>query len=630
MSSIDLTDDFTPVTAEQWRARVQRDLGDRDFDRALVTRLLEGIDVQPLYTEADTPTARDPGGSPGAAPFTRGARPVAETPSTWDIRQEFAHPDPATTAREIAEDLAGGVTSIHLVVNPGSRPDGTRLTDASTLESALGDVDLGALPLSLDAGAASLPTAQAALALGVHRGALGVDPSGTLARDGALPTSLAAAQAAGAELAASLGQTRPDLTVFSIDTRAWHLAGASEDLDLGIALSTGAAALRAMAAAGLDPAQANQRIGFRVALGCDFLLGVCKLRALRATWSRLMGACGAAAGPAHVHTFPADRALTGRAPWVNILRVTAATFAGAVGGADAITATPWDRRLGSPDADSRRLARNTQHMLALESHLGWPIDAAGGSWAMESMTAQLAEGAWAALQSLESGGGMGTRQGIEAARARLASPIAVRQQKTARRQLSRVGVDQFAHLDEVTPPRLGWGWTAPTKDAVNARRVVAPAPGERIPALVPAPIAGPWEALRDASDRARATDGRRPRTYLATLGPLSAHNARASWMRNLLEAGGVDVIEAPDGDDPLGSFAHTPCVVACICSSDAVYSEQAAAAVRNLRGAGAKIVLGAGKPNGPLSASGVDDCAFHGGDVLALVRSIHDAQGARS
>ena len=143
-----------------------------------------------------------------------------------------------------------------------------------------------------------------------------------------------------------------------------------------------------MESAGLSPETANTRIGFRIALGCDFLMGIAKIRALRLAWGRVLAACGVSAGPSHVHTFPARRVLTARDPWVTSW-VTTTTFAGAVGGADAVTATPWDARLGLPDADSRRLARNTQLMLALESHLGHPVDPAGGSWTLERSPAVL-------------------------------------------------------------------------------------------------------------------------------------------------------------------------------------------------------------------------------------------------
>ena len=619
---LDLNDAFAPVTTDAWRALVERDLKGAAFDKRLVTRLLEGIDLQPLVTEGDHPTATDPAGLPGTAPFTRGSHPVGAP--GWDIRQAFAHPSPERTAAEIVRELERGVSSVHLVVDGGGRGHGTRLGGPADLATALEGVDLAAIPLSLDAGHAAMETARAALALGMQSGDLGVDPIGTLVETGSLPGDLPDALAAGAGLAASLAT--PRIRVASVDTRAWHSAGASEDLDLAIALSTGIAWLRAMEAAGLAVEEANRRIGFRIALGTDFLMGIAKLRALRMTWGRVLGACGASAGPAHVHTFPSTRILTARDPWVNILRVTTTTFAGAVGGADAVTATPWDDRLGLPDADSRRLARNTQLMLALESHLGHPVDAAGGSWTLESLTDRLAEQSWSVLQPLEAAGGLGTVAGIEAARTRLPPLVAARQKATAYRKHSIVGVNAFPNLTEARPVRA----QAPASgtDAPTAGVTVAP--------LVPQPLAAGWESLRDATDAHTAETGARPTVFLATLGPLAEHTGRATWITNLLNAGGIACVDGgplPDATAAASAFAESGCAQACICTSDARVASAGGSTARALRAAGASRVMLAGRPGAgeaELRAAGVDAFLFLGANVQACVEDVLRSEGVLS
>lgn len=621
---LDLTDSFAPVSAEAWRARVERDLKGASFDKRLVTHLLEGIALQPLVTRHDHPTDTDPAGLPGAAPFIRGSRPVGAP--GWDIRQAFVHPSPAATAAEIERDLDRGVTSVHLVLDSGGRGHGIRISAPGDLGIALGETDLAQTPVSLDAGPAGRAMARTALALGVVRGDLAIDPIGTLAATGALPGSLDDALVDGAALAASLDH--PGLRAVSADTRAWHASGASEELDIAIAASTGIAWLRSMETAGLAPDAANARLGFRLALGCDFLMGIAKLRAFRAVWGRVMEACGESAGPAHVHTFPARRIMTLRDPWVNILRVTAATFAGAVGGADAITATPWDARLGLPDADSRRLARNTQLMLSLESHLGHPVDAAGGSWTLESLTARLSAQAWTALQALEAAGGLGTIAGIQAARERLPPLVAARERDVARRKTSIVGVNAFPNLGESVPPRADMPPAAtPPADIGSA---VA---GARIDPLVAVPLSAGWEALRDASDAHARKTGTPPRVFLANLGPLEVHTARATWITNLLNGGGIKCVDAGGFDDAASvaaAFARSGCAQACICTTDARVVSHGADTAQALHQAGAKRVLLAGRPGdneAELMAAGVDAFLFLGADAQSLVEDVLRTDG---
>ena len=90
-------------------------------------------------------------------------------------------------------------------------------------------------------------------------------------------------------------------------------------------------------------------------------------------------------------------------PWVNMLRTTVAAFAAGVGGADAVTVLPFDSPLGTPDAFGRRIARNTSHLLIDESHVATVADPAGGAYAVEKLTDDLAVAAWELFGRLDDG-----------------------------------------------------------------------------------------------------------------------------------------------------------------------------------------------------------------------------------
>src|SRR6185295_17984414 len=103
--AIRLLDDFPPVSAEQWRSLVEAELDGVSFEKKLVTRLYEGIVLQPIYTGEDRPAAEDPSGFPGNQPFVRGADSLRQG---WEIRQTYANPDPSATHLEIMADLEHG------------------------------------------------------------------------------------------------------------------------------------------------------------------------------------------------------------------------------------------------------------------------------------------------------------------------------------------------------------------------------------------------------------------------------------------------------------------------------------------------------------------------------------------
>ena len=135
-------------------------------------------------------------------------------------------------------------------------------------------------------------------------------------------------------------------------------------------------------------------------------------------------------------------------PWMNLVRGGAQSFAAALGGADSIRTAPWDQALGWPDAPSRRLAANTQHILADEAHLGRVLDAAGGSWYLESITDQLARRAWDLFRELEAEGGMASAVAGGTVVKRVHAAAEQRRRSAATRRAPIIGTSAFADLAE--------------------------------------------------------------------------------------------------------------------------------------------------------------------------------------
>ena len=137
----------------------------------------------------------------------------------------------------------------------------------------------------------------------------------------------------------------------------------------------------ALTAAGLElDANLGQAHSFHETVGCKFFQAIAKLRALRKLGARTIEACGgdvSNVSSLRVVVETSRRVITHRDAWVNLLRNTAACFAGAVGGADAIITLPMMLRWAG-DEVTRRLARNTQLILQEECHLvrSWtpPVD----------------------------------------------------------------------------------------------------------------------------------------------------------------------------------------------------------------------------------------------------------------
>src|SRR5262249_37771197 len=234
------------------------------------------------------------------------------------------------------------------------------------------------------------------------RGAFNADPLAVLARDGQLPMSPATTLAQMANLAAWTAKHYPNVTAVRVGTAPYHHAGATAAQDLAFGMATAVEYLRAMTQAGLSVDVAAGQILFSISLGTHHFLALAKLRAARRLWARVVQACGGspAAGAMCIHARVSKRVLTLRDPYVNLLRNTAACYAAALGGADAITSVPFDAVAGPPDSFSRRIARNTSLILQEEAHLHRVIDPAGGSSYLEWLTNQVAKHAWHIFQEI--------------------------------------------------------------------------------------------------------------------------------------------------------------------------------------------------------------------------------------
>ncbi|WP_405010023.1 methylmalonyl-CoA mutase family protein [Kitasatospora sp. NBC_01539] len=600
-----LASEFPDATREQWQRLVEGVLrksgsqpasGEQAED-ALTTQLQDGLRARPLYTAQDAPADA---GFPGFPPFVRGGRPQGATVSGWDVRQLHADPDPRRTNEAVLADLENGATSLWLALGSGRLP-------LAALPDALDGVYLDLAALALDAAAEFAPAAEQLFALLTARdvpadaasGTLGADPLGLLARTGDDdPTDTLLADAT--TLAARCAQTYPGLRALTVDALPYHEAGASPAQELGCALATGVAYLRALTAAGLPVDTAAGQLEFRLAATGDQFLTIAKFRAARRLWARVAEVSGVApeASAQRQHAVTSRVMMTARDPWVNMLRTTVACLAAGVGGADAVTVLPFDEAVGLPDAFARRIARNTQSILLEESHLARVIDPAGGSWYVERLTDELAHAAWAWFQEIEAAGGQRAALTSGLVAEQTAATWAERSKALAKRREPVTGVSEFPNLAEKALVR-------------------EPAPAPLSGGLPRVRRDEAFEALRARSDAHLAVTGARPRVHLAAIGPAAAHTARLTFAANLFRAGGIEPVTE-------GGFEASGTDQVCLCSSDALYAEQAEPLARDLRAAGAEHVYLAG-PAGQYA--GVDSYLFGGCDAVAVLSAALDRMG---
>lgn len=556
---MDLAAGFDPVTRDDWMKQVagvlrrgNPDAGPEEiataFAKRLVHRTEDGIEVQPLYTAADTPV-RD-----RASTSAIGGPGPAAVP--WEIRQR------ASDSAQAIEELEGGSTG--LLVPPPIE------TGAGGLDKTLTGVLLDLAPVSLER-STDAAAARSLLDVWDERAVPAEDRTGSLGLD---PLAGDPEIAEIAALVADAAARAPRARSLVISGAGWHERGATPAQEIAWATSGAVDVVRALTGTGLAVGVTFRSFEFRFAATADQFGTIAKLRAARRVWARVAELAGAAESDRRQaqHALSARSMLTLYDPWVNALRNTVACFAAGVAGANAVTVEAHDLLTGGSDL-GRRLARNTQTVLQMESHLAQVADIAGGSWYVEQLTDQLARAAWEQVQRIDAAGGFGEFLASGQVDQLLSEARDVRRAEVVTRRRPLTGLTEFPDLDEVVD-------VAPSVPSTTDHRV-----GEEI------------ESLRLRAD-AVARSGSRPTVYLATLGPEAVHTTRLTFARNFFGVAGI-VGAAGTVDDYLSS--RSP--VVCLCSSDDLYGEEGSEAVAALRSAGARTVLIAGRATG---VQGVD------------------------
>lgn len=582
--SLDLADAADSWDVTDWEAataavlrkgrRLAEDAPDAEVWEALTRATLDGVAVTPLGRAVDLEGLE-----------TRG-RPTRS--GAWDIRAQVPAADPRHAHEAALADLEGGATSVWLTATPDAEP-------GPLLDTVLEGVFIDLAPVVLDAGSGARSMAESFLTHARGRDVvphpatnLGSDPVGVAVRSGESP-----GDGALDELVAVAGMAR-DAGVLGVvvDATAVHDRGASDAQELGYAVATGAAYLRALVDSGLDVDTAAGLVEFRLAATDEQFPTIAKLRAARRLWARVLELSGADSREQRQHAVTSRPMMSTYDPYVNMLRTTVAAFAAGVGGADAVTVLPFDSPLGRPEAFGRRIARNVSHLLVEESHLAKVTDPAGGAYAVERLTDDLARAGWAELGRIEESGGVLAALADGSLQARIDEVAAERDRLVAERKRPLTGLSEFPDAAETRLER------EPDPTQPDVRRYGAA-----------------FEALRDDP---------RGRVFLASMGTVAAHTARVTFASNLLAAGSVEVVyPGPLADVDAAVAAYDGAPVVCLCGSDAAYAEWGPALVAALRDAGARHVVVAGKPtvrgpDGEVHLEVDDSCAM-GVDALAFL-----------
>ncbi|MDB6176911.1 methylmalonyl-CoA mutase [Paracoccus sp. Z330] len=459
---------MTKPTLDDWRALAEKELKGRDPD-SLTWDTLEGIPVKPLYTQADTDGLDHMNSLPGIAPFTRGPRATMYAGRPWTIRQyagfSTAEESNAFYRRNLAAGQQGVSVAFDLATHRGYDSDhprvegdvgkaGVAIDSVEDMKILFDGIPLDKVSVSMTMNGAVIPILANFIVAGEEQGHDKSVLSGTIQNDilkefMVRNTYIYPPEPSMRIISDIIEFTSSEMPRFnSISISGYHMqeAGANLVQELAYTLADGREYVRAAIAAGMDVDAFAGRLSFFFAIGMNFFMEIAKLRAARLLWHRIMdefGAKKAGSKMLRTHCQTSGVSLQEQDPYNNVIRTAYEAMSAALGGTQSLHTNALDEAIALPTDFSARIARNTQLILQEETGITNVVDPLAGSYYIESLTAELAEKAWALIEEVEEMGGMTKAVASGMPKLRIEETAARRQALIDRGEDVIVGVNKY-------------------------------------------------------------------------------------------------------------------------------------------------------------------------------------------
>ena len=575
-----LFSEFPPVPTEKWEEAIIKDLKGADYDKKLVWHTIEGFNVKPYYRAEDLEGLEYLDSNPGQEPYTRGKHTAD---NVWDVRQDIRIADPVEANRVALDAVERGATSLGLCAkNIKSVDDMARLLkgiyiNAVKVNFMCSEDYLSLLKTYVDyakregykadelEGSCDFDMFRYALNHGrFHRG-----------EDG----DLAAAKA----LVEYAHEALPKFRVLGISGSQLHNAGANIVQELGFSMAAANEMVARLTDAGCKMEHVARSIVLNVGVGSTYFMEIAKIRAARLLWSKIIEQYKPECDCPYKLYINATTSSWNQSvydPYVNMLRSTTEAMSSAVAGADSISVLPFDNAYKTADDFGYRIARNQQLLLKEESYLDKIVDPAAGSYYIENLTDQIAQGAWQNFMKVEEAGGMCKALRAGLVQEAVEATAKKRDMDIATRRTTILGTNQYPNLLEKMGDKIETG-----KCSCNSE-----SDGDEVRTLHPYRGAEVFEALRLETERA----SHRPKVFLLTYGNLTMRKARAGFATNFFGVAGYEIIDNPGFATPeegAKAALESGADIVVLCSSDDEYAELTEPVCRALKGKVKSLVL---------------------------------------
>lgn len=404
-------------------------------DRDDLHTTISGVPVREVYTreDADSMENQHTIGMPGEFPFTRGIHASMYRGRHWTMRQFAGFGTPEQTNERFRLLLEKGQTGLSTAFDlptlmgfdsddPKSDGEVGRLGVAmDTVDDMLGlfdgiDLEQISVSMTINAPAAVLMAFYVAAAqergfdLGKLRGTIQNDILKEFHAQNEFVYPPEPSVSLVIDLVEFCAKQIPQWNTISISGYHIREAGSTAVQELAFTLADGRHYVEQALRRDLEIDQFAPRFSFFFNAHNDMFEEIAKYRAAREIWAKLMRDTYSAKNPKswmmRFHAQTAGCSLQDKQPEVNLMRVAYQAMAAVLGGCQSLHTNCMDETLALPTEHAVTLALRTQQVLAHETGVVNTVDPLGGSYFIETTTAEMQQGANEYFDLIEQRGGM--------------------------------------------------------------------------------------------------------------------------------------------------------------------------------------------------------------------------------
>lgn len=588
-----LFQNFDPSTKKEWIEKATADLKGADFNKRLVWKNLNGIDIQPFYTSEDQQS------------FLSNTGHNAEHITNY---RRIEVSDIANANRLGLKAVEEGSTGLLFEISTDVSP--------STL---LKGIDLGKITVSFVSGDKTLDFAsefksyveESGIDKSSLKGYLDLNFVVDYLTKGTLEKGIFDQLAT----LTSMFKDYPNFNTLVVSGTVYQDSGSNQVQEIAYTLNSLVFIIDELTKRESGLHLIFNNLHFNLGISADYFIEIAKFRVFNSLLSKIASKYGVRVSAPQVTAKTSIWTKSVTDANTNMLRATTEAMSAILGNASALEIDPYDHEFKKSNDFSSRIAGNITTILEEESYFGKVSNPVDGSYYIEEISLQLAENALGLFKDIEAQGGFYATIENETIQTQIAETRAKKVKLLSQRRLAMVGVNKYPNLMEAISVDL--------LDRVSQE--------ENSKLLVPRRAGLELEEIRINTEKFVDDNGYRPIVEIASFGNLTMRKARAAFAYDFIGVSAFEIQDEKSYDSAIEAAkatASSASNVVVICSSDPDYLESAVDFIQTFRSINSsKVVLLAGYPESivkELVEKGLDGFIHVKSDIFSTLIEIQN------